>query len=106
VSSQQVTKRTYVSRPEPTAGMQSGTNPNIYWYPTLEFGKDTIESGTIIRFKNRRGTYKFRGLYHNTELDVTWIDCFEQSTSRMRAFYVDELKCVVKPKRSRVKKLG
>jgi hypothetical protein len=106
MSSQQVTKRVFKDREPPTAGTSTGPNPDIYWYPTLEFGKDTIEAGTIIRFKNRRGTFKFRGLYHNTALNKTWIDCFEQSTGRMRAFYVDELKCVVKPKRSRVKKIG
>jgi hypothetical protein len=105
MSSNQVTKRQFVARPEPTAGMQAGANPDIYWYPTLDFGKDVIEPGTMVRFKNRRGVYKFRGLYHNKKLDVTWVDCFEEKTGRMRAFYVDELKSVVKPKRSRVKKL-
>jgi len=105
VSSNQVTKRQFQDRPAPTAGSSVGANPDIYWYPTLDFGKDVVESGTMIRFKGRRGVYKFRGLYHNKNLDVTWIDCFEEKTGRMRAFYVDELKAVVKPKKSRAKKL-
>lgn len=104
--SEKLTKRVYRKPAERVAGEQYGTNPNCYWYPTLQFGKDLIENGTTIRFKNRRGVFKFQSMVHNTELDVTWINCFQPSTGHMRAFYVDELKCVVKPKRSRAKKIG
>jgi hypothetical protein len=103
--SERLTKRVYRKQALREAGSQYGTNPNCYWYPTLQFGKEMIENGTMIRFKNRRGVFKFQSMVHNTELDVTWINCFQPSTGHNRAFYLDELKCVVKPKRSRAKKL-
>jgi hypothetical protein len=80
-------------------------NENISYFDNLDFEKDNIKIGDKIRFKNRRGLFTFRGLYHNTERDVTWIDCFEDKTGHMRAFYVSELKSVVRPKKSRAKKI-
>jgi hypothetical protein len=100
-----VNKRQRVEKPERVSGDQFGINPNIYRYDELEFGKDKLVNGTKVRFKNRRGVFTFRSLYHNAAKDVTWIDCFEDKTGRMRAFYVGELKSVVKPKKSRAKKI-
>jgi hypothetical protein len=82
-----------------------GPSGKLYRYDELAFGKDTVVNGTKIRFKNRRGVFTFRALIHNVDKDVTWIDCFEDKTGRMRAFYVGELKSVVKPKKSRAKKI-
>ena len=100
-----MTKRQKMERPEHVSGDQFGANPNIYKYDTLEFGKDTLGNGTKVRFKNRRGVFVFRGLYHNSAKDVTWVECLEEKTGRMRAFYVGELKSVVRPKKSRAKKI-
>lgn len=67
----------------------------------LPWKKDVIKPGTIIRFKGVRGRFKFRCMAHNTKLDKTWIDCIDAGTLEYRAFYIDKLIGVVKPKRSR-----
>lgn len=70
----------------------------------IECGKDIIKPGTLIKFKNQRGTFKFRCLAHNTRTDATWIDCIDVATSQYRAFDADKLKGIVKPKKSRRRK--
>ena len=99
-----MSKKRVIEKPEHVSGEQFGAIPHIYKFHNLEFGKDNIVAGTKVRFKNRRGVFTFRSMYHNSELDVQWVECFEEKTGRMRAFYVGELKSVVKPKRSRAKK--
>lgn len=83
-----------------------GYNDDIHVQWELAFGKDVIVPGTQIRFKNDRGYYKFRCLAHNKELDVTWIDAVNVMTQAIHSFHVARLKCVVKPKRSRRKKVA
>lgn len=70
----------------------------------LEFGKDTIKTGTVLKMKNMRGTYKFRCLAHNVKTDATWLDCIDMRTGEWRSFRVTKIRSVVKPKRSRRKK--
>lgn len=74
--------------------------------PTFEFqsGKDVVRPGALIRIKGKTGTYRFRCLATNTELDVTWIDCIENKTGHYRSFYIEEFKSLVKPKKSRRRK--
>jgi hypothetical protein len=74
--------------------------------PTFEFqsGRDWVRPGQLIRIKGKTGTFKFRCLATNTELDVTWIDCIETKTGHFRAFYIEQFKGIVKPKKSRRKK--
>lgn len=91
-------------------------DPNSWWknayqnsdkiVPTFEFldGKDLVKPGQLIRIKGMQGTFRFRCLATNTELDVTWIDCIENKTGHFRAFYVEQFKGIVKPKKSRRKK--
>ena len=99
-----MSKKKVVERPAHVSGDQFGAVPHIYKYDSLEFGKETLVNGTKVRFKNRRGVFKFVSMYHNSEKNVQWVQCFEEKSGRMRAFYVGELKSVVKPKRSRAKK--
>ena len=80
----------------------SFVNPNweiIYEY---QHGRDIIKPGMKIKIKKEHGEFTFQRVIHHKEKDVMWIDCY--SKSGYRAFYVDRLKAVVKPKRKYVKK--
>jgi hypothetical protein len=76
----------------------------IHTYFELEFNGDVIKPGDKIRFKNRRGVFSFRDWCHNAEKDVTWINCVDDKSHQFRAFYMEELKSVIRPKRSRARK--
>jgi len=82
-----------------------GHNPNIICYYELEFGRDVIKPGDKIRFKNTRGYFIFHKWVHNSELDVTWIDCMDTKSYEFKSFYMDSLKGVHRAKRSIRKKL-
>lgn len=79
-------------------------NPNIHVYYEIEFLKDTIRPGDRITFKHIRGEFIFILMAHNSEKDVTWIDCRNPITGEYRAFYIDRLKSLVRDKKSRRKK--
>lgn len=79
-------------------------NENIHVYYEIEFLKDTIKPGDTIRFKNVRGEFVFIMMAHNSEKDVTWIDCRNKKTGEYRSFYMDRLKSLVRDKKSRRKK--
>lgn len=78
-------------------------NEDIHVQYELEFGKDTIKPGNPVRIKFQRGVFNFRCLAHNIKLDSTWIDCIGPD-GQWHSFRVDQLKGLVKPKRSRRKK--
>jgi len=86
----------------------NGTNeylsPDIFCYYELEFKKNIIKPGETIKFKGERGSFKFHKWAHNKKQNVQWIDCIEISTGRYRSFHIDELKGVLRPKKSRRKK--
>lgn len=73
-----------------------GVNPDISIFYEFKFGKETISTGDMIKFKDVRGTYKFIGVAHNAVKNVSWIDCLDSTTGEYRAFYVDKLKGTVK----------
>ena len=79
-------------------------NENIHVYYELDFLKDTIKPGDRITFKGIKGEFVFILMAHNSEKDVTWIDCKNFSTGEYRAFYVERLKGLVRAKKSRRKK--
>ena len=83
-----------------------GYNEHIVCYTELEFGKVVIHPGMEIKIKNQRGTFVFHKWVHNSELDVTWIDCLDKNTGEFRSFYMDRLKRVNLPKKSRGKKVN
>lgn len=80
-------------------------NEYIVAYYQLEFGRDMIKPGDLIKFKNTRGTYQFIKWVHNAQKDVTWIDVIDPKTSEYKSFYMDRLKGVYRPKKSIRKKL-
>ena len=96
----------HITKYDPDAWWKNAwsTHEHIHATFEIEFGKDIIKPGTIIKIKNERGTFKFRCLVHNSHLDVSWIDCFDTTTQQYRAFDVHRLKGIVKPKKSRRKK--
>lgn len=67
----------------------------------LQFKKDLIKPGVIIKFKNHRSQFKFRCLVHNSKTQTSWIDAYEIGTYQFHSFSVERLLKVVKPKRSR-----
>lgn len=84
------------------------TELNPYWYNPyisvfyeLEFNKKILTPGTRFRVKGSRGTYIFHKLVHHSKNDKTWIDCMDDTTGEYRSFYVERVKSVVPPKRSR-----
>lgn len=79
-------------------------NDNITVQYELQFGKDLLKPGTKIKIKYMRGVFRFRCLAHNIPLDRTWIDCLDVEAGSWHSFRVDQIKRVVKPKRSRAKK--
>jgi hypothetical protein len=77
-------------------------NPNWEIMYEYKHGRDVIVPGTRIKIKKEKGEFVFQRVVHHKEKDVMWIDCY--SKTGYRAFYVDRLKCIVKPKRKYVKK--
>lgn len=80
-------------------------NDDIVVYYELDFYGDTIKPKDLIRFKRVRGKYRFRFWAHNIKLDSTWIDCVDVSTGEFKSFRIDKLKGVIRPKKSRRKKI-
>ena len=80
-------------------------NDSINVYYELEFGRDVIKPGDKIRFKNSHGYFVFHKWVHNSQLDVTWIDCMDTKTFEFKSFYMDRLKGVHRAKKSIRKKL-
>jgi hypothetical protein len=65
---------------------------------------DVIKPGDKIRIKQTRGEFTFRMVAHNTVTDSMWVDCYESKTGFFRSFPVEMIKCVVRPKKKRVRK--
>jgi len=80
-----------------------GFNTDISVFYEAKHGSDEIVVGTPLRFKYQRGVYKFIRMVHNAKKESTWIDCVDAANGTFRSFYVDDLKCVVKPKKTRKK---
>lgn len=85
---------------------QYKVNPDISVFYELKFGKDIIQPGDMLKFKDVRGSFRFIQLAHNAKLDVTWIDCYNPATGEYRSFYVDKLKGIVHAKKSIRKKMN
>lgn len=81
-------------------------NQSIVLYYEFPFGKDVIKPGDTIRIRNLRGTFKVFKFVHNMEKNVQWVDCMDNKTGEFKSFYVEKIKTVVRPKRSRRKKLA
>jgi hypothetical protein len=71
----------------------------------LPFGKDVIRAGDNIKIRNTRGTFRFIKVVHNVVKDVTWVDCMDNATGEFKSFYVNQVKTVIRPKRSYRKKV-
>lgn len=69
----------------------------------IQYGRYTIRPGDLIKIKNQRGNFKFIRVVDNTEINKSWIDCFDRD-GKFRAFHVDDLKGPA-IKRSRKKKM-
>jgi hypothetical protein len=81
-------------------------NPYVYVYYELEFGKDVIKPGDKIKIKFDRDTYTFLRLAHHSKHDTTWVDCISLKKGSWHSFRVEDVQRVIRPKRSRRKKIG
>jgi hypothetical protein len=81
-------------------------NPHVYVYYELEFGKDVIKPGDKIKIKFDRDTYTFLRLAHHSKHDTTWVDCISLKKGSWHSFRVEDVQRVIRPKRSRRKKIG
>jgi hypothetical protein len=70
----------------------------------IRVGEDTVTPGSPLKIKNRRGSYKFRCLVHNSKLDVSWVDVICMTNGSWISIRPEQIKCLVKPKRSRRRK--
>jgi len=72
----------------------------------LQFGRDLIKPGSLIKFKHERGLYSFSCVAHHAGRDTTWIDCRDITTGAFHSFDINRLKGPVVKKRSRRKKVN
>ncbi|AXH67278.1 hypothetical protein SEA_WOFFORD_96 [Streptomyces phage Wofford] len=82
------------------SGAYGGT-PHIVPAFEFEFEGETIYPKALIKFKNTRGTFKFRCVATNIHTGKTWIDCINADTGEWKSFYVEKLKGPVKPRKTR-----
>jgi hypothetical protein len=97
----------------PTRRRSRVKNPDAWWQGAyagiphiiasyeFELDGDTILPKALIKFKNTRGSFKFRCVATNTQTGKTWIDCINADTGEWKSFYVEKLKGLVKPRRPR-----
>jgi hypothetical protein len=67
----------------------------------LAFGQSIIRTGSLVKFRNDRGQYKFRCLVHDPKIDTTWIEAFSVKTGKLHSFHVSRLVGPSLAKRSR-----
>ena len=81
-------------------------NSHLHVFYELEFKKEIIRPGDKIKIKNERGTFIFVKWVHNSNLDVQWVDCLDNNgTKHFRSFRIESIRSIVKPKKSRAKKV-
>jgi|SRR6478735_6211717 len=83
----------------------SASQSQIVLYYEMPFKSDIIKPGDKIKIKNVRGQFVFKCLVHNLSLNKQWVDCMTD-TGFCRSFYVDRVSAVVRPKRSRRKRVN
>ena len=81
-------------------------NPNVYVSYELPFGKDIIKPGDKIKVKFDRDIYTFLRLAHHIKNDNTWVDCISVKKGSWHSIRVENIQRVLRPKRSRRKKIG
>lgn len=81
-------------------------NDKIVEYYELPFENDLIKPGDKLKIRNVRGTFVFMKMAHNMQLNKQWIDCRNIATGEFKSFYVHDIKKVIRPKRSRVRKIA
>lgn len=79
---------------------------HIISYYELPFENDVIKPGDKIKIRNVRGTFVFLKMAHNLRLNIQWVDCRNIVTGEYKSFYVYDIKRVLRPKKSRMKKFA
>lgn len=81
-----------------------GGNPNVHVDYELPFGRDVITPGTAIKFKNDRDVYHFQRVCTHRQTGNQWIDCLSMNRQSFQSKRLNQLKGVVRAKKSRKKK--
>lgn len=89
---------------KPSNFVDKYADDDIHEFYELQFGKDLIKPGTIIKIKGVRGTFRYRKHAHNSRIDKTWVDVVNNKSYAYHSFYIDQIKGIVKPKKSRRRK--
>lgn len=80
-------------------------NPQVYVRYELQFGKDLMVPGTKFKKKYDRDIYRFLHLAHHIPNDNTWVDAYSISRGSRHSIAITDIQKIVKPKKSRVKKV-
>lgn len=78
-------------------------NPDISIILELQFNKDLITPGTLIKIKHERSVFRFDRLVVNAKTQKEWIDVYDTTLGGWRSFYPDKISGLVY-KRSLAKK--
>lgn len=81
-------------------------NDQIYVSHELLFKNDVIKPGDKIKRKYDRDEYVFMRLAHHIGHDTTWVDAMSVTSGTWHSIRIDDIKCVIRPKRLRRKKVG
>lgn len=79
-------------------------NPDISIVYSVEHSSGTIEPGTLLKFRNDRNIYKFRGLVTNIKTGKIWYDVLSTAGYGWASFEPQRLIGIFVAKKSRVKK--
>jgi hypothetical protein len=80
-------------------------NPNVVVYYELQVGRDLMVPKTKFKKKYDRDIYQFLCLAHHIPNDNTWVDAYSVTRGSRHSIRVEDIQRVVKPKRSRRKKV-
>lgn len=92
-------------KPLPLEYVPYQNNPNVIVYYELQVGKDMLVPKAKFKKKYDRDTYQFLWMAHHIENDNTWVDAYSVSRGSRHSIRLEDIQRVVKPKRSRRKKI-
>lgn len=78
-------------------------NPNISVQYELDWGREKIVPGTLIKIKKDRSQYRFTRLVSDSATGKVWIDCLNVSLGGFYSFYVDRISGLVYKRSRRTK---
>ena len=81
-------------------------NEDISLIYIIEFNKEEVKPGTLLKIKHERSIFRFIRLVVNAETGKEWIDVFDVTLGGWRSFYVERIAGLHYAKKSRAKKVS